>query len=731
MRIYLKPNWSEQFIYGDDTPGFFVGRKHEIESLKNVITGNDSSAVLISSIRGVGKTSFVHKTLSEIDKVNPVFVNIGHALANADNRRKRNGEAENKKLILVSLIRATYFNKEFENDQKLGDLYKRCFGKYREENNISNEVATKKKIEIGGEIRTNSKTLIQLCAAIFVALGLSLESLLIRLILGLFGIATLFLSLNWRKEWTDFLQNKESTVIDDSTEYLEIEFESWLRGKKENKNKLVFVIDELDKIDETESFKMIKEYKNLFNRSFAHFLFISSQKSFDLISEDRENDANKGGIFPTMFTHVLYLSLPRTEELSGYLNEIFIHKDVKENEKKELIHYLLFRSGNDFFELKRLISDVLCFNEKEELYIDTEKIKEGDPPFVRISKLFEYVDQWFLQKNMRELKKHWRENSDLQKTIFRFLNKNFNRNFNEGDVNNNYLEQLVRFLLDIGILESSTVDSTTNPGTKFTNYQWTGTYRRNVKAPLLEEDLNFNKSFTGLIKLANDLDDLTEKYKTGGFQSYDSVTKGRDGQDISGINLYSTFSDYKDIFEKLKEPSQRISVTAEKAKEAREVVDEQINNAYKKYFDITIGFLNKIFKGKSNIFINENIDSVNNNIKAVFDSLPEFLSTVAPATYGPKVFGRTDQTRYVLMIGNFEDAGHIAQALSVLKARQDILIFNLIHGKTHQVSHPKIFIDKLGRKRKKGAEVKNFINVEFSDFRQLADVFKRIEAFLG
>jgi AAA+ ATPase superfamily predicted ATPase len=89
MKIFLKQNWSEQFIYGDKTPSVFVGREQEIKSLKSIIKNNDSNAILISSVRGVGKTSFVHKALDEIKEVFPVFVNIGHTLSNEDIEKEK------------------------------------------------------------------------------------------------------------------------------------------------------------------------------------------------------------------------------------------------------------------------------------------------------------------------------------------------------------------------------------------------------------------------------------------------------------------------------------------------------------------------------------------------------------------------------------------------------------------------------------------------------------------
>lgn len=723
MKIYLKRNWSEQFIYGDKSPGFFVGREQEINSLKNIILGNASSAVLIASIRGIGKTSFVHKTLSEIENIHPVFVNIGHALANT-----KGPKDDNKRLVLVSLIRAIHFNKEFKSDKKLEEIYMRCFGRYKEESSELKEINSQKSLGIKAELKVNGKIIIELISILMIFFGFSLNDTAWRLLTGFIGIGILFLSFNWEKNWFQNRVDKKSLVIDDSTEYLEIEFESWLRNKEDKK--IVFVIDELDKIEEEKSLKAIKEYKNLFNLSFAHFLFLSSEKAFDLVISDREKDAKDGGVFPTLFTHIIYLSLPKSVELKNYLYQIFNSSNkIDGNEKEELINYLLFRSGNDFFDLKRNISDFISFDDKGQPIIDTDKIKDGDSNFSGVSELFNYVDQWFLQKNVKELKKHWKENSLLQKSVFQFLNPNYNKNFSESIVTEN-IKKLVSFLMDIGIIKSEEVESETDPNIKSITYQWTGKYNRDVQVPLLEEDKEFINSFSKLIKLANDLDDLPESYKTEKFDEYDSVTEGRNGENLSGVNLYSFFSNYHDIYNKLQKDSQRISVTAEKIKEATKIIDEQISNVSEKYFDILINILNKLFQDRPEFFINENINSQNHNINGIFSSLPDFLSVVTPEAYQSRVYGRTDQTKYVLIIRYFEDEDHITNALEVLRNNTNILVINLIHGDVHRVSYPKVYTDKIGRKRKQAIEVKNFINFKFNDFRQLSKILKKIDEHL-
>jgi len=725
MKIFLKQNWSEQFIYGDKTPGIFIGRKQEIENLKSIIKNNNSSAILISSIRGVGKTSFVHKALSEIQKVSSVFVNIGHTLSNEDIKKQ-------KKLILTSLIRAIHFNKEFENDKELKKIYEKSLGIYKKEEKQVNQSKTKKDIGISSGMKLNAKNLIPLFGVFLAVLGLSFDNFWVRIVTGFLGMGVLFLYFSWKKSWTRSLIKKEIILIDNSTEYLEIKFENWLKKQKEKNKRIVFVIDELDKIDEKKSLETIKEYKNLFTRSFTHFIFISSQKIFELVNEDREKDAEDGGVFPTLFTHIFYLSLPKTDEIKLYLNEIFTTQEkIDKKGKNELMNYLLFCSGNDFFDLKRLIADVVLFDKDGKPFIDTEKIKNSDIHFSKIAKLFEYIEEWFLKKHIQELKKHWKNNSVLQKEIFKFLNNKFNKNYSFiKDIQNSAtLINLSDFLVDIGIVEKNSATAESNLEERDFEYLWTNKYKRDVKAPLTEDDKMFQKSFNKLVKLANDLDDLPEAYETNKFQNYTSVSEEKDGQSVSGINLYSIYGDYKDIFNKLKKTTQRISITTEKINEAKKIIDEQINNIFIKYFEIFTNLLDKfILEEVPDLFSEKEI----NQRPQIFTSCPDFQQIFASTTH--RIYGKTDNTRSVMVVKDFSGFDSIREGLKGLIEQKNILVINLKKSEKSKKESMEIEVDyrdKIGRNKKKKVKVENFINFSFNDFRQFSNTLLMIKNHLS
>lgn len=719
MKISLKQNWSEQFIYGDKTPGFFVGREQEIKNLKSIIINNDSSAILVSSVRGVGKTSFVHKALSEIgkDKITPFFVNIGHTLAIEDTEKE-------KQKILVSIIRHAYW--ENPEDTEIKKLYFDCIGKSIEKHEDSDEKEVVKEKSATIEFKPKMEILFPLIGSFLVGVGL-LNSWpdWIKLIIVFLGLSGVIFSSKWKSIYKKISKNNTSNVIDDATDYIEIKFEKWLESKtKKDKKKLVFVVDELDKIDTKEAFKRIKEYKNLFARSRGHFIFLSNYDAYDLTQGNRELSIEDGGIFPTFFTHIFYLPLPKTSELKQYLKEIFIeNSSLDKKEIDELMNYLLIRSGNDFFELKRLIADVISYDENEQIYIDTEDINKDDTFYSKISELFNYVNKFFIDRKLKKLKKSWKENTVLQKEIFIFLNEEFNKNFDSEKYENDNVKNLIKFLDSIGIIEKKDKTETDN-----TDYIWTGKYKRNVGALLEETDKEFNDSFRKLIKVASDLDDLPESYKTNEFEKQDEVFEDRDGQNLSGINLFSTFSDYKGLFKALKYSASRITITHEKVKEAKKTVDEQIKNIFEKYYSIFINLLAKIFEDNNDIFKNEPINSANYNINSVFSTLPEILSTIT--AYENTVFGRTDQSKHVLLIKYFEDEDNIQNSLAVLRNNKNILVINLMKGDKYEISNPKISQDIAGRKRKKAVAVDNFINFKFNDFRQFSEILTKIEDYL-
>ena len=710
MKIYLKKNWSEQFAYEGKNPEFFIGREDEIKNLKSVITNNSSSSILVSSVRGVGKTSFVHKALDEIKKnITPFFVNIGHVLSAHDIKKS-------KKRILTSIICRAHL--EDEKDKELKKLYDSCIGKTTEsKKNTKRKNNKKEKISyksIGFLLTSPAGGFLIAIAVVYPC-----QYQLINILIAILGIV--FLGFNFNYQWLQkYLQRSTSeedetraseTIIYGSADYIETKFERWLKSKSEKtKKKLVFVIDELDKIETGKAFGYIKEYKNLFTRSHGHFIFIADQTAFDLTQKDRKGTIEDGGIFPTFFTHVIYLSLPRVEELKRYLSEIFKTKNrnkESENKKKDLMNYLLFRSKSDFFELKNLIADLSLFENKE-AYIDSEEIKKGDGYFDAVAEMFEYIETHFLPREIKNLKKNWKDNSELQYEIFGFLNEKFTPpiNFSVVDIEKKaYLKKLCEFLTDIGTLSKNSEN---------TEYIWTGRYIRDAKAPLNQDDNSFIRSFEGLIKIGHDLRELCfledDRSRRG-----NELLEGKDGSNISKINLYSTYSGYKELYNQVKDDSQRVMVRREEVIEAAKIINQQIENVFSIYFDIFGNAMDKLLEKEAIKFdIRGSIQ--NYPLESHYQDFQTNFSGISHILYR-----NNESKKTLLIIKEFSNFDSISEGLKTLYKEKDMLIINIKRGEENKRERQKIKteIENLkGKilKRKKAVSVENFYNVSFTEF---------------
>jgi len=63
----------------------------------------------------------------------------------------------------------------------------------------------------------------------------------------------------------------------------------------------------------------------------------------------------------------------------------------------------------------------LLFDETDKPYLDIDSLKSNDVDYENIRQLYDYT-KIFYQKHMKKEKKYWKDNSELQQKIFKFLN---------------------------------------------------------------------------------------------------------------------------------------------------------------------------------------------------------------------------------------------------------------------------------------------------------------------
>lgn len=78
------------------------------------------------------------------------------------------------------------------------------------------------------------------------------------------------------------------------------------------------MIDELDKIEESDVIEVIKSLKSLFNQGSALFVLISGQEFFD---EIHQRDKVRGKEY-TLFSQRIFLQRPRFHEMKKFMDEI-------------------------------------------------------------------------------------------------------------------------------------------------------------------------------------------------------------------------------------------------------------------------------------------------------------------------------------------------------------------------------------------------------------------------
>jgi hypothetical protein len=138
------------------------------------------------------------------------------------------------------LIRATYFNEELkkkldkDSKEKLKELYEKSTGTYYIEQKKGNkqESTTKSSFKINWDIKPKDivSFMSTLAGFILIITGIATNNPAFS---GIGMLGFLFSVLIYKEKiWHSFSQNEEGRKIDDTTEYLEIEFENWLKNQR-------------------------------------------------------------------------------------------------------------------------------------------------------------------------------------------------------------------------------------------------------------------------------------------------------------------------------------------------------------------------------------------------------------------------------------------------------------------------------------------------------------------
>jgi Cdc6-like AAA superfamily ATPase len=330
MEIWIKHANLIDFPYvvgKSDSDNIFTFDEQKVNNLVSEIMLASPTCYLVSGYRGAGKTSFIrrvqescldqNKQAGEKDK-KVLFVYSSFS------------RFENKTYFLRKLIRdfreaATGWDAKGEEGfgQKLNDLYIQTF------NEIKNERATSNEIEKTAELSLESKDFFR---KLFTALIPFVAPFISELTLGPFlkliewtffpylksliylgamawGIINAVkVTLTYKLKQTASEKITATSISDDDiTEY---DLEHLLDTFNREKYKIVFVLDELDKVEEAELDQLLRGMKPWLVRGKADFILVAGQRLTMRYYTLRDRDDE---LLASLFAKIIHIS-PMTEQ---------------------------------------------------------------------------------------------------------------------------------------------------------------------------------------------------------------------------------------------------------------------------------------------------------------------------------------------------------------------------------------------------------------------------------
>jgi len=440
-QIALKKDWDISInfpIDNEQIQGHFVGRESELKLLTNEILRRTSGAILVSGYRGVGKTSLVYKALWEARKKNKNIVVI---LLNAA-QLEAESETEKSKIhprkIIENLIKRLYSTTKNSNlptdiKEEVKKLYRKAIAKefkllesFQKRQELSERITIEKIYEFLSEI--NIRNVIFLISWL-IAVTLQFTSLtpwpflnkLAPLIFAFplpYAVNLLYKKrLELKKLEESIGKTEELYEFDNSIGNLEFDLEQIHKKFKAKGKKLIYVIDELDKLDVTQVINVLKLFKNLFTLSDAIFIFIGGEEIYNYGERKKTSENLYRPKEYTYFTSKYFLCRPLWADLNNFFNEIIETKDIDDNSLELLKRAIVFEAKNDFFDLIKFIKDrVTDFDNTGRPIIEIDNISEDD---IKKARLHKAITVLFEGKYITFNYSKWLENELILRTLFK------------------------------------------------------------------------------------------------------------------------------------------------------------------------------------------------------------------------------------------------------------------------------------------------------------------------
>ena len=400
MRVQINNKMLSDSPYSESNKDLFIPLHEYTHNFIQDIKNGPATCYFISGYRGAGKSSFINRIKAEFEKPNTeetkdiwtkfktwlqqlvkkpkneefeevVFVNVNfsryHNQTNLLRKLIRGLYLKLKKLDSFKKLKKSEKYKSSENQFVLGleELYEKTFydTSHNSVKSSKKEFVTSFNIQIQLLKLILAVVLFTICTVDLINNSISEEVLdVIGEMLSVVLIFTLTFKITYsRVKKDDF--NRKSMYDDEIADY---HFDRILRELKDKGYRIVFVLDELDKVEKTEMNKLLKEIKPYLVSGEASFIAVAGQKLYYKYEQAKSKDDD---ILSSIFSKFIHISLFSREEFRILFDKLLIGGDRLSDMEKEYLNqyidFLIFESKKVPRKFISLIRHNLIWNQKD------------------------------------------------------------------------------------------------------------------------------------------------------------------------------------------------------------------------------------------------------------------------------------------------------------------------------------------------------------------------------
>ena len=281
----------------------------------------------------------------------------------------------------------------------IGVLYDRTFFEITDKQQTKNEI--KHKLEAKINLRKVAEAFIKPIGYLLVTFVLVLNyffyflninliaEIIISIVSGIIGLTELInASYSFSKTLTKKVEFNRKTLYDN--EIADFHFHEILKNLTRKKIKVVFVLDELDKVDDVEANKLIKEMKPYLVSGIASFIVVAGQSLY--YKYHLANSADDD-ILSSLFSRIIHIPLFSFKEMQEQFRKLTSSIDGGGEESiRPYLDFLTFRSKKIHRRLVNTIRQDLQWQNKDKIEAIL-KLPENMEKYKDYSKILKIIDK--------------------------------------------------------------------------------------------------------------------------------------------------------------------------------------------------------------------------------------------------------------------------------------------------------------------------------------------------